>query len=86
MVAPVVVPSPGERVRRLEDAVVNLALFTVENQRRRFGRLLMAARPASRSSSSSRSSRPSGRAEPCRIVCSRATRPLILPGQWGQGG
>jgi hypothetical protein len=43
VVAPIVVPGPAERVGRLEDALVALALFTVENQRVRFDRSLMAA-------------------------------------------
>ncbi|MGO9332486.1 MAG: hypothetical protein ACLQCU_00260 [Acidimicrobiales bacterium] len=42
VLAPVVVPGPAERVKRLEDAVAALALFTVENQPVRFTRSLMA--------------------------------------------
>ncbi len=42
VVAPVVIPPPAERVARLEDAVTNLAMFVVENQRHRFARSLLA--------------------------------------------
>ncbi|MGO8723770.1 MAG: hypothetical protein ACLQRM_13735 [Acidimicrobiales bacterium] len=43
VVAPVTVPSGAERLDRLEDAIVALALYSVENAPIRFARSLAAA-------------------------------------------